>query len=214
MEINNMYSLLMLAGGIFWSLTYLLIIRRSFQDKTYGMPIAALCLNISWEFIFSFIFPHRPFQRTINIVWFCLDTVILLQLLRYGDREFPNLPKLAFYTVVSFTLVTCFCLVLLVSIEANDYGGVYAAFGQNLLMSILFITMLFQRQSLRGQSVWIAICKWIGTASTSIALYLYGDISKGSVLLPFFCIAIFVYDLIYVGLLVKYQPRSLDRVKV
>jgi hypothetical protein len=202
-----MYSLLMLAGGFFWSLAYILIIQRSFQDKTYGMPLAALCLNISWEFIFSFVFPHQLFQRTINIVWFCLDAVILLQLLRYGDREFPQLPKSAFYAVVVFALATCFCSVFFVSIEANDYGGVYAAFGQNLLMSILFITMLFQRQSLRGQSVWIAICKWIGTASNAIAFYLYADISKGSVLLPFFYISIFVYDLIYVGLIVKHQQR-------
>lgn len=202
-----MYSLLMLACGFFWSLTYILIIQRSFQDKTYGMPLAALCLNISWEFIFSFIFPSRLFQRTINLVWFCLDVVILLQLLRYGDREFPNLSKSAFYTIVVFALVTSFCSVLLVSIQANDYGGVYAAFGQNLLMSILFITMLFQRQSLQGQSVWIANCKWIGTASSAIAFYLYADISKGSVLLPFFYISTFVYDLIYVGLIVKYQQR-------
>lgn len=200
-----MYSLLMLAGGFFWSLTYILIIQRSFRDKTYGMPLAALCLNISWEFIFSFVFPHRPIQRAIDIVWFCLDAAILLQLLRYGDREFPNLSKSAFYTVVAFTLVTCFCSVLLVSIEANDYGDVYTAFGQNLLMSILFITMLYQRQSLRGQSAAIAICKWIGTASSAIAFYLYADISKGSVLLPFFYISIFVCDLIYVGLILNYR---------
>lgn len=199
-----MYSLLMLACGFFWSIAYILIIQRSFQDKTYGMPLAALCLNISWEFIFSFVFPHQPVQRTINLVWFCLDAVILLQLLRYGDREFPKLPRSAFYAVVVFALVTCFCSVLLVSIQANYYGGVYAAFGQNLLMSILFITMLFQRQSLQGQSVGIAICKWIGTASSSIAFYML-TFPKALSCYHFFYISTFIYDLIYVGLIVKYQ---------
>jgi hypothetical protein len=44
-----------IGSGIFWTLVYLLIIRLGFRDKTYGMPITALCANISWEFIFSFM---------------------------------------------------------------------------------------------------------------------------------------------------------------
>jgi hypothetical protein len=41
--------------------------------------------------------------------------------------------------------------------EFDDWDGAYSAFGQNLLMSVLFITMLYARRSLRGQSVSIAI---------------------------------------------------------
>jgi hypothetical protein len=51
-----MYTGLMIVGGIFWSLTYILIIRRGFIDKTYSMPLATLSANISWEAIFSFRF--------------------------------------------------------------------------------------------------------------------------------------------------------------
>ena len=43
----------MIVGGIFWSLAYFLIIRQGFKDRTYGMPLAALCANISWEAIFA-----------------------------------------------------------------------------------------------------------------------------------------------------------------
>lgn len=200
-----MFPILTLGSGIFWTLTYILIIWLSFRDKTYGMPFFALCLNISWEFIFSFILPHRPIQRTIDIVWFSFDMIILFQLLRYGSREFPNVPKPAFYTAFLFVLATCFCTVLFISYEFNDLRGVYAAFGQNLLMSILFINMLYQRQSLRGQSVWIAICKLVGTALASLAFYLYARVSHGSILLPFFYVAILVYDIIYVGLVLMQQ---------
>ena len=87
-----MYTLLMLGSGIFWSATYLLIIRRSILDQTYGMPLFALCANISWEFIFSFIYPPSIIQHVVNLVWFSLDVVILMQLLRYGSREFADLP--------------------------------------------------------------------------------------------------------------------------
>jgi hypothetical protein len=44
-----------------------------------------------------------------------------------------------------------------------DPASRYAAFLQNLLMSGLFIAMFAARRSLRGQSLVIAVAKWIGT---------------------------------------------------
>ena len=49
---------LQISSGVLWTMVYLLIIKRGFADKTYGMPLPALCANLSWEFIFSFIHPH------------------------------------------------------------------------------------------------------------------------------------------------------------
>src|SRR5947209_19406555 len=105
----------MLGSGAFWTGTYLLIIRRSSLDHTYGMPLVALCANISWEFLFSFISPPQIIQHIVNLIWFSLDLIILIQLLRYGPREFPDLPKRVFSAVVSLALATSFCLVLLIT---------------------------------------------------------------------------------------------------
>jgi hypothetical protein len=52
-----MFDILLVGSGLLWTVTYLLIIRRGFLDHTYGMPLAALCANLSWEFVFSFVFP-------------------------------------------------------------------------------------------------------------------------------------------------------------
>src|SRR5260370_28138461 len=194
----SMFCILMLGSRASSTFTYLLIIRRNFLDHTYGMPMAALCANISWEFIFSFIYPPQIIQHIVNLIWFSLDVIILAQLLRYGSREFVDLPKRIFYTVVSLTLVTSFCAVLLVTLEFHD-SGTYAAFGQNLMMSVLFIVMWYRRRSLHGQSIGIAICKLLGTALASLAFYLYSPLSHQSVLLPFLYIAILVYNVIYVG---------------
>jgi hypothetical protein len=79
--------MLAIASGLFWSLTYLLIIRRGFQDRTYGMPMAALCFNLSWEFIFSFVYPHEGVQRFINIVWFGLDVIIFTSASNLGEQS-------------------------------------------------------------------------------------------------------------------------------
>src|SRR5579871_5661190 len=112
-----MFTLLMLGSGIFWTITYILIIRRSFLGHTYGMPLPALCANISWEFIFSFIYPPSIIQHIVNLVWFSLDVVIFIQLLRYGPREFADLSRRVFYGICSLTLATSFAAVLLTTVE-------------------------------------------------------------------------------------------------
>ncbi len=207
-----MYTELMIAGGIFWSLTYILIIRRGFKDKTYGMPLAALCANISWEFIFSFVHPHSAPQIYINYIWFFLDVFIVLQFLKFGKSEFPALSNKQFYIVFLLALATGFGLVLSITYEFNDWQGAYSAFGQNLMMSVLFIVMLFRRENLRGQSIFIAIFKMLGTGLSSLAFYLYAPISQGSVLLPFLFVSIFIYDLIYAGMV--YQKYREDGISV
>jgi hypothetical protein len=196
-----MYDTLMIIGGLFWSITYILIIRRGFVDKTYGMPLAALCANISWEGLFSFLYPHSPPQLYINYIWFLIDVLIVMQFLKYGRSEFPSLSKKKFIAMFLFALATCFGLVFSITREFNDWQGAYAAFGQNLMMSVLFIVMLFKRNDLRGQSIFIGLFKMLGTAISSLAFYLYQPISQGSFILPFLFISIFIYDLIYVILI-------------
>lgn len=209
-----MFGFLLLSSGIFWTITYLLIIRQGYQDQTYGMPLAALCANLSWEFIFSFIYPSRFSQRLINLIWLGLDLIIFSQLLSSGSREFPDLTKAQFYLMVVLGLVTSFGTILFICQEFQDFGGVYAAFGQNLMMSILFLGLFFHRGSLRGQSRAIALFKLLGTGCASLAFAsLYTRTARSSVLLPFFYIAIFIYDFLYLVLL-EQQRRLLTRDKL
>ena len=208
-----MFDALMLGCGAFWTLTYLLIIRRGFIDETYGMPLVALCANISWEFIFSFLYPHGPVQHPVDLVWFSLDLIILFQLLRYGPREFADLTKREFYAMFGLALATSFCAILSVTQEFDDWDGAYSAFGQNLLMSTLFVAMLRARGSPRGQSVPIAIFKMLGSGLASIAFYLYSPLSEGSVLLPFLYIATLVFDLIYAAAMIRAQRAVEMRIK-
>ncbi len=195
-EMGNLFKI---TGGVFWSLAYLLIIRRGFKDRTFGMPLAALCANISWEFIFSFVHPHQAPQWYVDIAWFLLDTIILFQAFRYGPRAFDALlPKGLFYVVFLLSLLLGFLLVLGISIEFNNWTGTYSAFGQDLMMSILFIVMLRRRNDLSGQSLYIAIFKMIGSLVASI--YVYITVSS-SLLMVTLYISIFVINLLYIILL-------------
>jgi hypothetical protein len=204
------FDAIMVGSGVLWTLAYLLIIRRGFLEGTYGMPLVALCANLSWEFIFSFVYPHDLPQRAVNVVWFSFDLVILLQLLLYGPREFADLPRRAFYAVLALALATSFGVVLAVTYEFDDFDGVYSAFGQNLMMSVLFIAMLRSRGSLRGQSVGIALSKLGGTALAAFAFYFHNPDYAGSVLLPLLYVTTLVFDGIYAGAVIVLRRRKKD----
>ena len=197
---------LMIGSGIFWTITYVLILRRGYLDKTYGMPMAALCANLAWEFIFSFVHPHPLPQLYIDYLWFLFDVGILVQYLRYGGKEFPaHLPKGLFYPTFAFSLVFAALLIAAISREFNEYIGIYAAFGQNLMMSILFVRMYLKRYSVQGQSIYIALAKLVGTVFPSVLFYLY---FPKSFLLTLLYLGIFVFDLVYVGLLYQHIRKE------
>ncbi len=199
--------LLLVGMGSFWLVAYLLIISRGFRDRTFGMPVTALCANISWEFVFSFLEPFPPALRAINGLWFTLDLIILYQVLRWGPDDFPNLQKRFFYAVFGVGLVTSFLTVFFMTREL-PYRASYSAFAINLTMSVLFVAMLVRRRSLRGQSIWIGIAKMLGSLCASLYFFLYFRSSRDSVLLPFLGVSSFFVDVVYVLLLVFWDRLS------
>jgi hypothetical protein len=204
-----MQSLILLIGGMFWILTYIFIISKGYKDKTYGMPLFALCANISWEFIFSFLLPHSPPQLYINYLWFGLDVIIVLQFFKYYKNEFSNTSSLEIYVVFLFALASAFGIILTGGLYLGDIVGVYAAFGQNLLMSVLFVLMFFKRgNTLRGQSIFIAVFKMLGTALTSLHFYMFEPVSQSSIVLPILFIFIFFFDLLYTVMIVRQYRKN------
>jgi hypothetical protein len=192
---------LMLASGLFWTLTYALIIRRSALDGVPGMPMIAMCLNISWEFTYTFVAPHHAPQIYINAIWLLFDVVICGQVLKYGKKELdPALPPGLFLPIVAFTLLFSFCGVLAADHDFDDRDGKYSAFGMNLLMSVLFIRMLFRRGDVRAQSLYIALGKLIGTVCVSVVFYVHNPTRY---LLCVFYVGIFVFDVAYAVLLAR-----------
>lgn len=77
-------------------------------------------------------------------------------------------------------------------------GAIYTAFQINLIMPMLFIYMLLSRGNIKGQSMYIALTKMIGTVCASVAIYLS---LPSSILLIFLYLGILVFDLVYSVLL-------------
>lgn len=191
-------TILQLATGFFWSAAYILIIIQGFRDEASGMPMAAICANISWEFIFLFVYPHNGLQGIINPVWFTLDVVIAVQYLKYGRKEFfKAVSRKFFYTLFLLTAVLCFSVIIASVGEFKDFEGKYAAFSQNLMMSILFVLLLLKRRNTKGQSINIAVFKMIGSLLPGLVFSFYFR----SVLIAVLSAAILFFDLIYAVLL-------------
>ena len=100
------FNILLILGVAFGVLTYILIIRQSFKDKIFGMPMIMACANLSGDFICSFIYPPNPLEQYINMFWLLFDITFIFQYLKYGQDEFPKkLSKQLFYPHFAFVLI-------------------------------------------------------------------------------------------------------------
>ena len=206
--------LLTIISGLFWIIVYEECIRLGFKQKTYCMPFFALALNLAWETVypFSYIFLNAPppiegivapVQYVVNIIWLILDIIILYTYFKFGKKEWPKSIDIKLLTPWSvIAIICCFALQIVFIYEFGFVMAIkYSAFLQNLLMSILFINLFAKRGSMKGQSILLAVSKWIGTLAPTI---LFGIVHFNLFVLVcgIFCS---VFDLIYIGLLVKHK---------
>lgn len=90
-------------------LVYIDCIRLGIKQKTYGIPLFALALNIAWEGLYSFLGLKLPIriQTIVNIIWFIFDLIIVVSYFKYGKNDFPKSAKknILFHLVFSLLLV-------------------------------------------------------------------------------------------------------------
>jgi hypothetical protein len=211
MSMGTIKLLLTLISGICWTTVYIDGIRLGFKERTYAVPFFALALNISWEFLYTVLGFRSGIsvQTIINAGWFACDIGILYTYLRFGSRHFPRtLPAHSFLNWSLLGLATAMAVEYAFFLEfGRDVGAGYSAFLQNLLMSVLFIDMLVRRGSREGQSLTIAISKWIGTLAPTILFGILGHTGfpEGSVLITTAGGLCSVFDLIYIWMLARNQ---------
>jgi hypothetical protein len=199
------YNMIGAAGCVCWVVAYVMIVAKCFRDHTYGLPLVAICLNFAWELLASFVYPNPvALWHAFDRIWLIVDVVIVYQLLRWGRAEqaiaelrryFPVVVLLTFVLGVwgQFSFVASY----------QDRLGLVSAFGVNLIMSILFVFFYFSRRDTgRGISRGGAVFKLLGTLGTSIECHwvvrLINPELKSLAFLTFLCVAIFMFDLLYV----------------
>ena len=212
-------------SGLCWTIVYIEGIRIGFRDKSYAIPFYALALNFAWELLYTiFGFRHNGVtaQNVFNAVWLTFDIGILYTYFKFGQKYFSRrLPadpsadansagKSAFIAWSVLGLGTAVAVEYAFLKEFGVAKGAgYSAFLQNLLMSVLFIAMLTGRGSREGQSLSIAINKWIGTLAPTVLYGLIGEggFPHGSFLILVAGILCTVFDLIYLRMLFVIRAR-------
>lgn len=150
-----------------WTAAYIAIIYRAWKDKSYGIPIIDGGLNVSWEAIFTFNLAGAltPALNWGNGFWFGFDALNVLQYYLYGKHVQTNSwLKKHWYVVLTLTIVTAGIGVWMFMIYFNDVYGVASSMIMDILMSTLFIGMLFNRPDLRGLSYAGAWLRMLGNA--------------------------------------------------
>jgi hypothetical protein len=145
-------------------------------------------------------------QGYVNLVWACADIAIVFTFFRYGFAEFSDrLGRGAFAAGgVGLLAVSVAVQLLFLNEFGRTNGEVYSAFLQNLVMSGLFIAMFLARRGARGQSLIIAVAKWLGTLAPTIQ---FGVLSHWSFVLGIGLLCS-VLDLTYIGLLVRARRQA------
>ncbi|KAL2258080.1 hypothetical protein VTK26DRAFT_8752 [Humicola hyalothermophila] len=72
---------------LLWSLTYVLMTRRSLATKSYGMPLLALACNVSWEIVNLFYVCEMPLEKVGLAMWLVLDVGLVYTTVRFGPDE-------------------------------------------------------------------------------------------------------------------------------
>lgn len=163
-------------GGLLWIITYILIIRCCFRDRAYGLPMFAICLNITWEsWELVACVPAgdamglcpKPSGGTyllqwaevagvgVDVLWFVLDAFLLYQLFRFGRSLEPvEQIRRRWNTCLVGLLVFFFFVHYGFVTYYDDVFMIVDGWIINMIMSLSFLFLLFDRQEqgLRGIS--------------------------------------------------------------
>ena len=237
MNIESVKVILIVVSGLCWTIVYIDGIRLGLRDKSYAIPFYALALNFAWELLYTyhgFRINGVDAQNIFNAAWLTFDIGILYTYFRFGRRYFrafldrppanavgtdrtgpPATAGGADFAFIGWSLLglmTAFAVQYAVIREFGvAKGAAYSAFPQNLIMSILFIAMLAKRGGREGQSLLIAVSKWIGTLAPTILFGVIGQggFPRGSFLILTVGLLCSVFDVIYIWLLLKAKPAHI-----
>jgi hypothetical protein len=98
-------------GGMMWNVTYVLMTIRSIQTKSYGMPLLALSLNVSWELVYSIFVAEPVIERVGFAVWLVLDIGLVYNTVKYGRNEWEHSPFVARHIASILLIMTAVGLV-------------------------------------------------------------------------------------------------------
>lgn len=187
--------------GLFWLLVYIQIIYNGINYELYEIPAISSGMNLAWETILIFILPYPYsicFYLALIIWWICNIFVCSIEVLVYPYRY----QKIIFF----LSFIGSIFWIYFITIFYSDYEGIYSAYIDNFIMSILYI--IYSSKKNNTISLSIGLCKLLGTLFASIALYISRPLFYNNNILILSAILIFIFDAIYIYLISNNIKKS------
>lgn len=226
---------LALIGNVFWVALYVYTIFFQNKNKTIIIPKWALYMNLAWELMNCVISSIDATSNSNVIVyaisagiWSVLDIIIFFQCINIEKKNYKS-SLLSFLIPISCLLLCAIVMILLwiqivfskdTTIEHNEATfrwAAYTAFGDNIIMSIMFVYAIFWNNKLwYGQSLFVGLSKLFGTLLSTITMGMFNfDNGKFSTFnfnaFPFVLwvgITILLVDIIYCFLIFIKRKKS------
>ncbi|KAK3317175.1 hypothetical protein B0T19DRAFT_286852 [Cercophora scortea] len=80
-------SALIAVGVLLWDATYILMTRRALATKSYGMPLLALAINVSWEIVYLVFVIDTALETAGFMFWLVLDGGLVYTTVRFGPDD-------------------------------------------------------------------------------------------------------------------------------
>lgn len=148
------FKALAILTAIPWCFHYAEMIRVSFRDLTYCMPLFPLYNNIAWEIVYTFVcnFEDGTIPSAIALL---LDCGVLYTTLKFAHREWRHAPYVQ-HSLGSITIVGLVVGVLFHSALSNLLGKasgfMWGAIICQVFLSVGLLRQIMIRRSTRGSS--------------------------------------------------------------
>lgn len=165
-------------SGILWSVSYVLMTIRSFKDKSYSMPIYCLCLNISWEAVYGFVYGPGLVNQIVFAQWMIIDVFLLYATIKFGKYEWRHQPLIAknLTWIILAGCLTCLWLHLAVAVTFIPHVGrrvvFFTAWPMQVVINVGSIAQILARGHRAGHSwgIWCVSLQFSAISGWNLAL--------------------------------------------
>lgn len=162
-------------GAAFWVLSYVYIARTIVKHKFVEMPAGVLCANITWEFLWAFVFTQNM-GEVIGIgykLWFFFDVYVVWNFYKYGQKQMH--PSMAPYYKWVFTFAAIGWLIVQYFFIKQGFDnpiGANSAYIINILISSLYVFMFLRLEDKSVLSFTAGWARGAGTGLISVMCFL------------------------------------------
>lgn len=187
-------------GCFGWVIFYAVVVREIIRNKFVEIPAPSVVTNISWEFVWSFLF--SPDMGVVFVwgyrVWFVLDIFITYSLFKYGDKQVNNpLLKKYFRPAVAVGIpIWILGIYFFVRQGYDTPTGLISGYILNVIIAALYILLILRHPRLSDFSYIVAWSKMLGTAIASVFCFIA---LPDKHLLLVMCVTCFVLDSTYIA---------------